>query len=379
MAQHNRDLVLQALRRHGALARPALGELIGVSPATINRLTTDLLRRGVIIPAGSAHGATGRPSLRVQLNAAAGHAVAVDVGAHVDRAALVDLDGVVVHVIEQVVPRGRAGRARVEDVQGIVASALAWAHAEDRRCIAVAACVPGVVDLDGEVTWAPALGWHRIGLRRLLQEVTGLPTVVENDANVLAQAEYRHGAAQGTPFMVALNLGEGIGAGIIADGRLYRGQTAAAGEIGYMLLGPHALGEAATGFGHLESRVGVDALGARVAAMHPQATGNLPTWAESAQLLRNADAGLSGLLDELADELAVALADLIAVLNPGVVVLGGQIGELADVLIPLLLDRIEGRVPHVPDLVPASLGSRGLLVGSAELAVEGLGSLDAVL
>lgn len=377
MARHNRDLVLQLLREQGAMSRSELGERIGASPATVNRLTTALIERGLILPAGTAPSSGGRPSLVVRFNESAACVAAVDVGSAAVRGAKVDLRGGVEPLIEREVEPGAGPRQRLDQVAAVADELLRVLRGRAVRCLGLGVGVPGVVDEAGQVDWAPVLGWRQVGLTRLLVDVCDVPTVVENDANALAIAEHRHGVARGASAMVAVNLGNGIGAGVIADGRLYRGRHSAAGEIGYMLLGPGSLGRTYGGFGDIESRVGAEGIAARSRELGIGAeVSGLVTVADVFALARGGDQRATALVEEISDQLAVAVANLAAVLDPGVVVLGGGIGGSADMLAPRLSERLTGRIPHVPEILPPSLGRDGVLIGVAELVLDGAGSLD---
>ena len=378
MAQHNRDLVLGLLRREGTLSRTEVGERIGASAATANRLTTDLLRRGLVLDAGSAPSSGGRPAMLLRFNTEAAWTVAVDVRAHVTRAALVDLAGTVGPIVEAPA-HGGSRHERVQGVVDLAAGVVSRSVAAGRRVLGVGVAVPGTVDGDGTVDWAPVLSWRKVALGRMIASATGLPVVVENDANVLAVAEHRHGAAAGVGCLVALILGNGIGAGIIVGERLYRGTRAAAGEVGYMLMGTDSLSRTYQGFGDMESRVGGEGIArrSRELGLRARAGGN-PTAADVFELARAGEPVAGGLIDEVSDELAVAVANLAAVLDPDAVVLGGGIGGSADLIVPRLAERLEGRIPFVPRLLGPSFAD-GVLVGASDLALDAVGSLDAAL
>jgi len=379
MSQHNRDVILRILRAEGPLPRSELVDRTGASPATVNRLTTSLLERGLIVDVGTAPTGRGRPSMVVRFNERAAYVAAVDIGSQVTRGALVDLRGGVTGLVEEPVPEGAGPHQRLDQVRDVAVALVEAARARRRRVIAVGVGVPGVVNPDGVVDWAPVLGWRQVGLAKVLRGACGLPVVAENDANALAIAEHRYGDARGTSAMVAINLGNGIGAGIIAGGSLYRGHTAAAGEIGYMLLGTDSLRQTYAGFGDIETRVGAEGIARRSAevGLADDVAGPL-TAATVFELARQGHRTALALVDEISDELAIALANVAAVLDPGVVVLGGGIGGSADLLVPRLEERLQGRIPHVPRLMGPSQ-RYGVLVGAAELAIDEVGSLDAAL
>ncbi len=378
MAQHNRDLVLDLLRREGTLSRTEVGERIGASAATVNRLTTDLLRRGLVIDAGSAPSSGGRPAMLLRFNAEAAWTVAVDVRANQTRAALVDLAGTVGDVVEVAAGPG-SRRERVQGVVDLAARMVALASDTGRRVLGVGVAVPGTVSTNGVVEWAPVLSWRQVPLARMATAATNLPVVVENDANVLAVAEHRHGAAAGVGCLVAMILGNGIGAGVIVGERLYRGTRASAGEVGYMLMGTESLGRTYAGFGDMESRVGGEGIARRSRELGLRTrTGADATAADVFELARAGEPVAERLVAQVSDELAVAVANVAAVLDPDAMIIGGGIGRSADLIVPRLAERLEGRIPFVPRLLGPSF-TDGVLMGASVLALDAVGSLDAAL
>lgn len=375
MARYNRDLILGLLREERVLSRNEIRKRLGSSPATINRLTTQLLERGILLEDGFAASTGGRPSTLMRLDGRVGVVGAVDIGSGILRAALVSLTGEIVSTIERPV-RDTNARERLSEVQELVEEVAASAEGV-APMLAVGIGVPGVVDGEGKVTWAPALGWHDVPLQKALTEVVPVPVTVENDANTLAIAEYRYGERRGASSLVAINLGNGVGAGLIIDGALYRGFGGAAGEIGYMLASRRALQETFEGFGHLENRVGAAAIVDRAAAAHPgePLAGAYEVFARA----REGESQYRGVVDAVADDIALAVANISVVLNPEVIVFGGGMAGSGDLLIPRIEERLAGRIPHVPELCATSLGSHGVLVGASESAIDAVGSLDEAL
>lgn len=375
MAQYNRDLILNLLRRKKVLSRQEIRERLGSSPATINRLTTQLLERGILAEDGYAASTGGRPSTLLRLNGEVGVVGAVDIGSRVLRAGVVSLTGEIYSVLERPVQDANP-RERLAEVQEL-AQEIEAAASQVGTVLGIACGVPGVVDGAGRVTWAPALGWHNVPLHKALTEVVSVPVTIENDANTLAIAEYRHGEQRGATSLVAINLGNGIGAGFIIDGALYRGHGGAAGEIGYMLASRHALRETFEGFGHLENRVGAAAIVDRANAARPD------NGVSSAyEVFANARAGdrlYAEVVDAVADDLALAVANISVVLNPEVVIIGGGMAGAGDLLMPRIEARLAGRIPHVPRVAATTLGGSGVLVGAAESAIDSVGSLDSAL
>ena len=247
---------------------------------------------------------------------------------------------------------------------------------------AVGAGLPGMVDgrhgLVHHLTNVP--GWVNVPLRDLLSLHTGLPAVVENDANAMTYAEWKYGAGRGRQNVVCVTLGTGVGGGLILDGKLYRGSRFGAGEIGNMTIDyqgpPYVYGN----FGALERYVGNHFIAER-AVVHYEGAGHARTLAECAPALL-AEAALAGdavagrLWEETGVMLGAALADVVWLLNPDAIILGGGVAQAGELLFEPIRRTIRARTSPVfyehLEILPATLGSDAGLIGSGTLAVDSL-------
>ncbi|WP_053206073.1 ROK family transcriptional regulator [Jiangella muralis] len=372
----NQTAILDALRQHGPLSRQQIGARTGLSAATVNRLAAQLLSRGLIVTDGHQPSTGGRPSILLRYSGRGQLVSVLHVGATRTEGALVDFDGGIVHrvrrpVVPDVLHAADRATIRLEEALSVVAELGAAADGRGQPSQAIGVVVPGVAGADGRVTWAPALDWREVPVGSLLSERTGLPVVVENDANVLAVGEHHRGAGRGVQDLVAVMLGTGIGTGIVTGGRLHRGSRAAAGEIGYMLLDRSSLARLFPGFGDLESRVGSAGLTRQARERGIAAPDGRPlTAADVFDLVRSGSVEARALLEETLDHVALAVANLCTVLDPELVIVGGEMGGAADLITPGLRDRLVGRIPHVPRLAASELGDDAVIVGAAELAAR---------
>lgn len=240
--------------------------------------------------------------------------------------------------------------------------------------------VPSVVIApDGIVVWSPALGWRDLPLRAQLEERFGLPAAVENDVNLAALGESRFGCAQGVQNLIAIFIGTGIGSGIIVNGGLYRGHDGAAGEVGYLLPTPSDLGQTYDEFGCLESLAAgpgiVRRAKAALAGGAPSMLANVDslTTQEVFQAARAGDRVARQVVQDTIDYLAQAVANIAAVLNPEMVVLGGGVLRAADLLLEPIKERIKGTIPAMPKIVLSELEDEGVVYGAIALAVATAG------
>jgi len=386
LARVNQTAILEALRNSGALSRQQIGAMTGLSPATVNRLTAALIEEGIVASAGREPSTGGRPS--VLLRYAGGSRLVAAIQLRGDRASgiLVDFDAKIVFRREiDFDPRPfrlnnrsnavtRAGQREGGLAQTIELFELLISTAQTMGtpCLAVGIAVPGVVQHpEGSVGRMPELGWDGVQLGSLLRRRTSLPIVIENDANALAFGELHRGAGQEVNSLVALVLENGLGAGIITNRKLHRGARGEAGEIGYLLMDRSSLLRSYSDYGDLEDRIGSVAL-TRAAREHgiEVAERELLTAGDIFSLADNGDAAARELGDEILDMVAIAIAAMVMILDPELVVVGSNFVGSAETVIPGIRERLTGRIIRVPPLVAATHGNDAVLLGVAELAAS---------
>ena len=313
-------------------------------------------------------------------------AIGIDVGGTKIAAGVVDEQG-------RVLARRRADTpgtdpAAVLDTIGHVVEELRREHddgAGEIRAVGIGAA--GFVDATGStVLFAPHLAWRDEPLRDAVAERTGLPVVVENDANASGWAEWRFGAVQGEPHVVLVTLGTGIGGAIIIDGKPYRGRYGLAGEFGHMLVVPDGLPCACGNHGCWEryasgrvltelGRVAADAGTELGRQLLDAAGGSVDDILGShvTEAARGGDEEAIGLIADVGDWLGVGLANLAAALDPGVFVIGGGLSDADELLLrPARVSfsrTLTGR-GHRPEarILAAGLGPEAGLIGAADLA-----------
>ena len=242
--------------------------------------------------------------------------------------------------------------------------------------LSIAAGAPGVTDTDSGIVIATSylLGWRDVPLRDLLETEFSVPAFVDNDVNMAAFGEAQGGIAQGTANFVFLAIGTGVGAGIVLNGRLLRGDNWTAGEIGYMLVPGASIAPVERGKpGALEAIVGGEGI-----QSHWQSI-----WSENSTTLAN-EATATHIFDHALENnplaravlalssrtLAYAIYNMALVLNCNLFVLGGSVGlhpALGDATRAILKDQ-SARVQ--PRVVPSSLGSEAQITGAIFRAIQ---------
>jgi glucokinase len=254
------------------------------------------------------------------------------------------------------------------------------------RIVGIAIGAPGPLDpYTGVVIDCPNLpGFENFPLRDRIAIATGLPAIVENDANAAAVGEHRFGAGKGFAHMVYLTISTGIGGGIIANGRLYWGEKGFAGEVGHMTIEAHGPRCNCGNIGCLEALAAGPAIArnARAAIATGRDTRILEMTPErdpeqiTAHIVT--DAAIAGdalgveLLAQAGFHIGVGIVNLLHILNPGRVVIGGGVSFAGDLLFEPIRQTVAERAPLVfrqgVEIVPAALGDDAGLLGAAALA-----------
>jgi len=255
---------------------------------------------------------------------------------------------------------------------------------------AVGLACAGTVDSDqGVVVSSPNLPLKDVPLAGILQRSLGIPVVLENDANAAVLGEAVAGAAAGLRHVVMLTLGTGVGGGLFLDGRLYRGASGGAAELGHVIVQADGLPCRCGNNGCLEMYASGSALGrfaqVRAGDERTDPTGALGrlrkrgrlTGREVSRLAREGDTGALGVVLELAGWLGIGLVNMTHVFDPEMIVVGGGVGELGELLIGPAREFVrENAMPPARDRVlvaPAKLGNEAGLVGGGLAAWEAFG------
>ena len=310
-------------------------------------------------------------------------AIGLDIGGTKIAALLVTEDGEVQarHVVS----------TPADDAMALISAAVGAAEAvRTSDVIAIGAGVPGMVDhRTGLLRYAPNLAARELRVGERIAEATQLPCAVDNDANVAAWGEFLFGSGRGSNHMLMITVGTGIGGGIVADGRLFRGSHGFAGEIGHVIVDPEG---PVCGCGNrgcweqVASGRAIERLGKEAIDLHPESllaqlagrdrtkvNGTLVT-----EAARRGDDLARSLLVSVGRRLGQGIAGLVNILDPDVVVVGGGVVLAADMLLGparvAFRESVEAfsHRTEVP-ILSAQLGNDAGAIGAAAMALEECG------
>jgi glucokinase len=309
-------------------------------------------------------------------------ALGIDIGGTKVAGGVVAPDGTILATARRATPGNSV--ADTEDAIAAVVDELAAGH--DGELVGVGIGAAGWFDRTGDkVLFSPHLAWRNSTLRKDLATRLQRPLWVGNDANAAGWAEYRYGAARDAALALMITLGTGIGGGIVSDGRLQRGSHGVAGEWGHMRVVPEGRLCACGNRGCWEQYASGTALGRtarEVARTSPAAAARLLervdrdaerlTGEHVARAAADGDPLALGLVTDVGVWLGQGIADLAAVLDPEVVVIGGGVSVLGEMLLEPARDQLDRALPGRgfrpgPQVVHAELGAQAGIVGAADL------------
>jgi predicted NBD/HSP70 family sugar kinase len=433
--RHNRSLLLSTLFFEAPLSRLELGQITGLSSATVSNVTAELIDERLIAEVGQVESDGGRPRTLLRVDPAYGNVIGVDVGETGVRVELFDLAmsrlATVTHTLPTSDGVGRPDAAAVADqVAAGMREVTVEAGVDPASVIGAGIGVPGTVDQGtvdqgtvdqdtaaqgraapgwaaqawatpgwatqgragttaaGPLIHAPTIGWHGVAMADLLRaRGVATPLFLDNGAKTLGQAEMWFGAGRGAQHVVIALVGSGVGAAVVTDGATYRGASSSAGEWGHTTVVYQGRACRCGSRGCLEAYVGAEGILDRYRKTRGGRS-NLPAdeIAGIEALLAAADRSkvAARLLDETVGYLGAGIANLINLFNPERVILGGWAGlALGARYLPQIRDAAKAHALAHPygqaTIELCRLGPDAVAFGAATLPIAALLAYGALI
>lgn len=380
-ATPNTSAALRLLWSEGTISRADMARRLDLSRSTVSAIVSELLTTQLVEEVGAGPSKGGRRPILLQFRYGAFSILGVDIGATHVAVALTDLKGEVAAWAQ------RAHRVREDPrgtralVQTLAEACLRAVPGGARRLVGVGVAVPSPVDPRRPDALSEVVlpKWKGTRLASELKGHFKVPVLVDNDANLGALAEHWWGAGRGVDDFVYVKVATGIGSGHIVGGRIYRGATGTAGEIGHMAIdqnGPLCI----CGLrGCLGTFIGTEALLRRTRALLDEGAesrldGATLTLAAVEQAALDGDAVAQQVVREVASRLGIAVASMLNLMNPAMVAIGGSLSKLGDLLLEPLRETVRVRTlassVAAARVVASELGERDVAVGAATLVLD---------
>lgn len=368
LREANARRVIGALLDHGGMSQADIARLTGLSPATVSNIVRELRAVGAVevtpVPSG-------RRAVRVTVARSAGLALGIDFGHSHVRVAVADLSHRLLAERTATLDVDRSAKTAIAEAIRMVDDVLDRAGAKRSDVLGVGLGIPGPLGVHkrvGSVSILP--DWVDLPFQALVADELELPVYVDNDANLGVLAEVAWGAGAGHRDIAYIKASTGVGCGLVVGGRLHRGSAGTAGEIGHSTIddtGPVCF---CGNRGCLEMFVGGPVLLELVRRSH----GDRLTLRDLVRLAQQGDMGCRRVLGDAGRFIGIAVANLVNLVSPACVVVGGELALSGDVLLDPLREAVRrysiaAAADHV-QIVPSGLGDRAEVLGAVALVLQ---------
>jgi predicted NBD/HSP70 family sugar kinase len=374
LRQLNRLRIVDFLRINGTASRAELSRRTGLSRSTVSTLVTDLQRRGIVVEQPgqfAGEGQPGRPAALLQLDPSAGAAIGVDFDHDRLRVAVSDLSRIVLAEATEHFDVDHDAVGALDLAADLVEQLLDEVGIGHDRVIGTGMGLAGPIDHKRAALHKSTVlpGWVDIDAGAELERRLGTTVYVDNDANLGALAEVTLGAGRNARFAAYIQIGSGVGAGMVVDGRPYRGARGTAGEIGHVVVDPQGPLCRCGNRGCLETVASTGALVGLINASR----GRELTVQEMIEEALNGDVGCRRAITDAGQVVGRVVAGLVNLFSPEMVVIGGDLGEAGELLLDPLREAVKrDALPEAAtglEIVAGELGERANLLGALALVL----------
>jgi glucokinase-like ROK family protein len=380
----NKHLALDLVRyTSGGISRADLARQLGLSRAAMSSIVGDFLRLEMTRESENSPTNRGRRPVLLEINPNFGYVVGVDVGATHVSLNLADFSANILNASEFSFDVSKGPLVCLAEIDEMLRSFLAENGMDFPDLLAIGVGVPGPVVVELGAVVAPPImpGWDRFPIQRHLENLWGCPVILGNDAELGALGEWAYGAGRNEQHLLFVKVGYGIGAGLLLDGQIYRGATGCAGEIGHITVDENGPICTCGNRGCLEAFSGGRSIAQRAAKAIQSGRrtqlSNIPiekiTASDVALYARKGDLVAQEIVAQAGEYLGTALASLINILNPGMIIIGGSVSQMGDLFLePIRQAATKRSLPVFSQSVritAAYLGQRSSAIGAVTQAL----------
>ncbi len=366
--------IIEILKLQGVKSRAELANLTGLTPASITKLTKKLIDLNLLKESGIGNISGGRPPILLEINPDYGYIMGINLAPTKIRGILTDINGTILSKktfdLEDKTKEGILELlfSLIENLKGVI---------DNKKILGIGIAMNGMVDYEKGISiFSPHYKWRNFDLQGVVEEKFDIPTIIENDVKAMALGEHKAGMAIHKDNFVIINIGEGIGAGIILNNKLYRGDSYSAGEIGHITVEKKSGHPCSCGnYGCLEALIGNKNILKR-AKSEIEGTDDKLTIKDICRLALNGNPKALEIIDDIAENLGYSLSFLINLLNPKLIILVGDINFSGELFYKKLKSKINQYSLKTSttnlEILPSKLGDDAGTVGAAILVYENL-------
>lgn len=386
MKEINKSIILDVIKLNEPISRADIAKKTNLSPTTVSTVVDDLIRQEYIEEIGEGHSSGGRKPILLRFHPNGHFVVGVELEGKSISVAITNLRVEIIEKVSRDIESNDESSV-VKEISSLIREVADKSKIELERITGIGIGATGLVNVaKGVVMEAVNLGWENVPLKGLIeQEFGGIPVYINNIANAAALGERWAGAGKKAKNLIYVRIGTGIGAGMIFNGKIYEGCNGGAGEIGHMTIEPNGLRCKCGNRGCLEALASGPAIAARAIAgilggretlIKELANGSNEevTAKIVAEAAEKGDKLALGIWKEVGQYLGIAVANLINVYNPEVIIIGGGVAQAGKLLFEPVRRTVKERAlpgsAKIAKIVPAQLGDRASIIGAAALVLE---------
>jgi glucokinase-like ROK family protein len=382
----NRSIVLNVIRDKGPLSRADVSRRTKLTRSTVSSIVSYLTKKNLVRETGLSSSGVGRRGILLELNPKAYYVVGIDLGTLNTIAAVVDLEGKIVERVEHPTNGEKNRDDVIERVKTAIHEVISASNLNLQKIAGIGLAVPGLVDSKkGMILFIPNFGWKDTPLREILEEEFHTPIFIDNNANAMALSEAQFGIGRGVKNFICVNIGIGIGSGVIINREIYRGETECTGEIGHTTVDYNGPKCSCGNNGCLEVMAAGPAIARRaVKAIREgrktvitelvEENLNQITAAVVAQAANQGDRLAREIMEKTGEYLGTGIANIINLFNPQMVIIGGGVAQAGSLIFDPLKRTMKKRAFSVPakvvKIATPSLGRDCTVIGAASLVLK---------
>lgn len=387
LKQLNVSVILKCIREHGPISRAEIAEKTGLTPASVSKITKDLMKRKFIYESGVGESSGGRPPILLDLNSQAGYIIGVNLGPEILEVISTDLEANILASAGEEL-QNLTQKHVLDELYNLINQVIKRSNVDQEKIIGIGVAVHGLVNREEGISiFAPHYHWREVPIKKLIEEEFGLPTFIDNDVRAMALGEKWFGGAQQVSNFITINVSNGIGSGIVINDQLYQGSDNSAGEIGHMVVDNEGPQCSCGNYGCLESLASNPQIVKKAEKLIKQGAetkinqltgGDLQqiTVDIICQAANQGDEVAQQILKEVGRYLGIAVSYLLNILNPGRIIIVGNIIKAKQYVFAALQEVIANKALTIPaeniEIIPTQLEGNTATIGGATLVLEKL-------
>ena len=374
MKSVNKSIILNKIRTNAPISRAQIAKETKLTPPTVSSNVKELIEQGIVLESQLGESQGGRKPTMLLINHLAFFVIGVDAGPEKINCILVDLAGTIIHRTSSILITPITNEKYLAILKDCIHKCMQSTPSVMEKVVGIGVAMHGVVEVEtGTSLVAPILGLTNIPIKKELEKEFMLTVKVENDARAMALGESWFGDQGELDSMLAVNIGHGVGAGLVIGGKLYHGAQDIAGEVGHMTIDLHGEVCECGNQGCLQTFITGPAIVRRAKKSTLLANGeNQQISGEKVyELAINGDEEYANLFKETGKIIGIGLTNLIHIINPEKIVLGGGVTKSGPLILPEILKTIEERAltPQAKQtkIAITTLGDDATLMGAVSL------------